>query len=69
MLLAKALRAKDTHVRAEAASVKAFAAYRRALAAANRGGVTKATLARELGTSESRVRQHITRAKIDTEVA
>ena len=48
-------------------TIKGFGRYRVALMKACEGGVAKADLARDLGSSDSRIRQLIKQAKAETE--
>jgi hypothetical protein len=66
---AGAVRAKGVVDACEEATAKARAAYRRELLKALRAGVTKTTLAHELGTSESRIRQTLHQAAAEAEIA
>ena len=66
-LRARVQRAKDTRDRTEKAAAAAQRAYRVALMKACEGGVAKADLARDLGSSDSRIRQLIKQAKAETE--
>ncbi len=64
-LRAKVTRARDTYERTEQAARKAHKAYRGALMRAAAGGVSKADLARDTGSSDSRIRQLINQAKAE----
>ena len=66
-LRAKVVRARATWDRAETAARKAHKAYRVALMKACDGGVAKADLARDTGSSDSRIRQLIHQAKAESE--
>jgi DNA-directed RNA polymerase specialized sigma24 family protein len=59
--LAAVKRARATVEKCDGQAVDARAAFRRALVSARQAGVSNVELARELGTSESRVRQDIAR--------
>jgi DNA-directed RNA polymerase specialized sigma24 family protein len=61
--LAAVKRARATVARCDKAASEARAAYRRALLDAKAQGVTNADLARQVGTSDSRIRQEISRGK------
>ena len=65
-LRAAVLRTKATWERSEQATRKAHRAYRVALMKAAEGGVSKADLARDTGSSDSRIRQLINQAKAES---
>ena len=64
-LRAKVVRARATANRTAKAAREAHKAYRVALMKACEGGVAKADLARDTGSSDSRVRQLINQAKAE----
>ena len=63
----KVVRARATWDRTDKAARAAHKAYRVALMKASDGGVTKADLARDTGSSDSRVRQLINQARAEAE--
>lgn len=63
----KVVRARATWDRTDKAARAAHKAYRVALMKASDGGVTKADLARDTGSSDSRIRQLINQARGESE--
>lgn len=64
-LLTAAKRAQATRDKVAKQADTARAAYRRAIVAALDGGVSQSALARELGTSPSRVREEAMRSRVE----